>query len=308
MSNEYLERVAGDRIDAAFTSANGIRVPSIGLGTWRVEGSDARRMVDDALDVGYRHIDTAMAYENETEVGEAIEASAADREDVFLTTKVKGYDEYARYGGFRDAFEACLDRLGTDYVDLLLLHWWNPTVPVEETIEAMNDLQADGMVREIGVSNFSVDQLGRARRASETPILTNQIEFHPYRDRSEMLEYCRRHDVILTAYSPLAEGRVIGDERLAEIGARYDKSAAQVALRWLVQQENVVAIPKASSRAHQVQNLDVFDFELTAEEMSRIDELRGPLSYRLTAEGGPIDRLRRQAGTVRNSVLDLLSA
>lgn len=306
MPSSYVEAVAEDRMEAAYESASGTRVPAIGLGTYREKGATVRRMVAEALGVGYRHVDTAMAYENEVEVGEAIDAAEVPREEVFLTTKVKGYDEHLRYGGFRDAFEQCLDRLDTDYVDLLLIHWWNPTIPVEETIGAMNDLQAEGDVREIGVSNFSVDQLRRAQAASDTPIFTNQIEFHPYRDRTEMLEYCRKHDILLTAYSPLAEGRLVGDGTLAEIGARYGKSASQVALRWLIQQERVVAIPKASSSAHRRENIDVFDFELTGSEMKRIDDLDGPLLYRLRAEGGPVDRVRRRAGTVRNRIVDAL--
>jgi diketogulonate reductase-like aldo/keto reductase len=261
-------------------TVHGERVPAIGLGTYQLRGRDGVEAITRALDVGYRHLDTAELYENETIVGRAVGESAVAREDVFLTTKVWKTNlarEDVLASGRRSA-----EKLGVDTIDLLLIHAPGRSVPISETVEAMNDLQAEGTVRHVGVSNFSVDQLRKAMAASDTPVLTNQVEYHPYEDRSELLEFCIENDVLLTAYSPLAKGRPARDETLAAIGERYGKSAAQVALRWLVQQPSVVAIPKASRKGHLRENLDVFDFSLTDAEMERITELGG----------GTLDRLR----------------
>jgi diketogulonate reductase-like aldo/keto reductase len=239
-----------------------------------------------------------MAYENEGEVGRVVRDSAVDREDIFLTTKVKGYPEYLDYESFLEAAKGCLQRLGTDYVDLLLVHWWVPQGDMEGVVRAMDELVDEGTVRNIGVSNFSVDELERAREFADAPILTNQVEYHPYftDNQRDLLKYCQSEDIILTAYSPLAEGLVASDDTLAEIGARYDKSAAQVAIRWLIQQDDVVAIPKSASRQHMVENFDVFDFGLTDREMRRVTATRGPLSYELLKQGGPVYRFRGAVG------------
>lgn len=265
-------------------TVRGVAVPKVGFGTARMTGDECRTAVEDALDLGYRHVDTAQMYANETAVGEAVAAADVDRSEVFLTTKLDR-ENVAREEAPRSTEES-LDRLGTDYVDLLLIHAPSRSVPVEETIGAMNDLQDEGNVEHIGVSNFDVDQLRAAMDASETPILTNQVEYHPHREQHELLEFCIEADVLLTAYSPLNKGRLDGDETLAEIGERHGKAPGQVALRWLIQQRNVVAIPKASSPAHRRENLDVFDFELGPEEMERIFELRS----------GPVEGLRDALG------------
>jgi len=260
-------------------TVGGVEVPAIGLGTWRLRGDDCRQTVGTALELGYRHVDTAQAYGNERAVGAALRSSAVDREDVFLTTKLDG--DSRRRGAVRRSVRESLDRLGTDYLDLLLIHWPNgrpPFVPVrlpgspplEETLTAMNDLVEAGLVRHLGVSNFDIRLLDRARRLSDAPIVANQVQFHPYWDQRRLLSYCRRHDVVLTAYSPLCHGGVLDDDRLAAIGRQYDKTPAQVAIRWAVQHDGVCAIPKATSRPHLAANLDVFDFELTAAEMERI--------------------------------------
>ena len=254
-----------------YATARGVDVPKLGFGTARMTGEKCREAVENALDLGYRHLDTAQMYDNEDAVGDAIAASDVDRSDVFLTTKLNR-GNLAHEDALR-SFEASLDRLGTDYVDLLLIHAPSDSVPVAETIGAMNDLQEEGTVEHVGVSNFSVEQLREAMEASEKPILTNQVKYHPYHSQDDLLEVCVEEDVLLTAYSPLAKGKVADDETLAEIGDRYGKTPGQVALRWLVQQENVVTIPKAGGRDHQRENLDVFDFELTDEEMERIFEL-----------------------------------
>jgi diketogulonate reductase-like aldo/keto reductase len=248
----------------------GTSVPALGLGTWQLTGQSCRETVETALEMGYRHIDTAQAYGNERQVGLGIEAAAADREDVFLTTKLDGSNRDER--SVRRSTRESLNKLGTDYLDLLLIHW--PNTPwmasLSETLGAMNDLVEEGLVRHIGVSNFSPSLLGKARDISSTPIFTDQVQYHPYWDQRKLLDYCRIHDVLLTAYSPLARGGVLDDPALVQIGNRYGKSPAQVALRWLLQQEGVAAIPKASSREHLEANMAVFDFELTDAEMERI--------------------------------------
>lgn len=185
------------------------------------------------------------------------------------------------YGDIRrDIIEDSLARLATD-IDLLLIHGPSRTVPTSESIEAMNQLQDEGQVQHIGVSNFSVEQMQEAIDASETPILTNQIEYHPFKDQSEVLEFCIENDIMLTAYSPVAKGRVMGNDTLQEIGVRYGKTEAQVALHWLLQQENVSAIPKAASREHREENLDVFDFRLSDDEMNQVFELQGGVLTRI---------------------------
>jgi diketogulonate reductase-like aldo/keto reductase len=257
-------------MDQQHVTVQGVEVPALGLGTWRLTGEECRETVETALDLGYRHLDTAQAYRNEREVGAALAASDVDREDVFLTTKLEFGNR--RYDDVLRSTEESLSRLDTDHVDLLLVHQPHPTVPLKETLDAMNELRTAGKVEHIGVSNFSLERLKRAEDLSSAPIFTDQVQLHPYWPQSELLDYCRIHDRLLTAYSPLGQGGVLDDDRLVRIGERYDKSPAQVALRWLVQQENVAAIPKATSREHLEANLAVFDFELTDEEMNAVPQ------------------------------------
>ena len=256
-------------------------VPAIGLGTWQLSGSTCRETVQTALDMGYRHIDTAQAYDNERQVGLGLDDADVDREDVFLVTKLDGGNRDAR--SVRRSTRESLHKLGTEYLDCLLIHW--PNLPLmaslSETLGAMNDLVDDGLVNHIGVSNFPPSLLDKARNRSDAPIFTDQVQYHPYWDQRKLRDYCRIHDVLLTAYSPLARGGVLDDPALITVGNRYDKSPAQVALRWLIQQEGVAAIPKASSRDHLEANLAVFDFELTDEEMAYI---RNPSKRKTAAQ------------------------
>ncbi|GAB6860331.1 aldo/keto reductase [Haloplanus litoreus] len=260
-------------------TVRGVDVPAVGLGTWRLRGGDCRRAVEAALELGYRHVDTAQAYGNERQVGTAIRTSSVDREDVFLTTKLGGGNR-SREAVHRSVDES-LRRLDTDYLDLLLIHWPNAkppfspvslpgATPLSETLAAMADLVADGRVRYVGVSNFDVRLLDEARSLADVPIFTNQVQFNPYWDQRNHLSYCRRHDVLLTAYSPLCHGGVLRDDALQAVGRAYGKTAAQVAIRWAIQHEGVSAVPKATTRDHLRANLDVFDFELTDAEMERI--------------------------------------
>jgi diketogulonate reductase-like aldo/keto reductase len=229
--------------------------------------------------MGYRHVDTAQAYDNERAVGEGIAAADVDREDVFLTTKV--WRSNLSADDVHRTVRESLDRLDVDAVDLLLIHWPHPRIPVDETLGAMEELRDEGLVRQLGVSNFTRSQLADAIRVADSPIVANQVLYHPYKDQSTLLEFCRDRDVALTAYSPLARGAVVDDEVLAEIGERHGTSAAQVALGWLVHQDGVVAIPEASSRGHLEANRGVFDLSLSAEEMARIRDRRGSLGIRL---------------------------
>lgn len=274
-------------------TVHGVEVPALGLGTGWMSGEDCAEAVESALELGYRRVDTAQMYGNEDAVGRGIERSDVPRDDVFVTTKLNrsliesmGYTLTAgspletdvRRGNLREdrvveSVERSLERLGTPYVDLLLIHAPGIRVPVRETVGAMNGLREEGKVRNIGVSNFSPEQLERAVEASDSPVISNQVRYNAFYDRTETLEACVENDVMLTAYTPLNRGRGLDRRTFVEIGERYGKTPAQVALRWLVQQKNVSAIPKASKREHQKANIDVFDFELDDDEVSRIDEL-----------------------------------
>ena len=256
----------------------GVQVPALGYGTWQVTGQDATDGVRDALEIGYRQIDTARAYENEREVGRGIAESGVAREEIFLTTKVP-QEEATAAEVERDA-EQSLERLGVDYLDLLLLHWPNPDVPLEETLNALNKVREDGRTKQIGVSNFPPGLLKQALDIA--PVFCNQVEYHPFLDQDRLLELARASDVLITAYSPLAHGKVPGDEALTRIGSKHGKSAGQVALRWLLDQPGVSPIPKASSHDRRAENFDVFDFTLTDEDREAIASL--PKDVR-TADG-----------------------
>jgi 2,5-diketo-D-gluconate reductase B len=247
----------------------GVRVPAVGFGTWLVTGQDATDGVRDALEIGYRHIDTARAYENEREVGKGIAESGVPRNEIFITTKVP-HDEATADEVDRDADES-LERLGIDQLDLLLLHWPSPDVPLEETLKALDRVREDGRTRQIGVSNFPAGLLKQALEIA--PVFCNQVEYHPFLDQSGVLEVARANDVLVTAYSPLAHGKVPEDSTLGRIGAKHSKTAGQVALRWLLDQPGVSPIPKASSHERRQENFDVSDFTLDDEDRKEIDGL-----------------------------------
>ena len=277
-----------DTVDTPFDTpvveAHGAEVPVLGFGTWELTGDTARRMTGRALEVGYRHLDTARIYENEAEVGAALEASGVERSRVFLTTKVWPDDYPPR--DFRGAVRDSLDRLRTDYVDLLLLHWPHfERTSLPATIEELNRARDDGHARHIGICNFNTDLVERAWKATEYPLAVHQAEYHPYLDRTPVLTDARERGMAFTAYSPVAHGEVAGDETLSEIGERHGKSAVQVALRWLVQQEAVNAIPRTANPEHLRENAAIFDFELTGEEMERIGGLARPDGRIISPDG-----------------------
>jgi len=246
-----------------YIDIQGIQMPRLGLGTFSLNGKACVDGIQDAIAMGYRHIDTAQAYNNEQEVGDGIRASGIGRDALFITTKV--WYTHLREKQVLEAVHDSLRKLQTDYVDLLLVHWPNEEVGVEEPLRAMNQLLEEGKTRLIGVSNFTTGMVEQAVKVA--PIVCNQVEYHPYLDQRKLMETMRRHDLLLTAYSPIGKGKVVEDEELIAIGEKYGKTAAQVTLRWHLQQEKVAAIPRSSSSERRRENLDVFDFELTEEEM-----------------------------------------
>jgi len=252
----------------------GVDIPAIGFGTWQIEGDDAQRMVEAALEVGYRHIDTAAIYGNETEVGRGLAAAGLPRDQVFVTTKI-WVDTFAE-GDLQRAAEASLKRLGLDQVDLLLLHWPKPRPPLAETIGALNDVKNRGWTRAIGVSNFPSAFWREAQALSEAPLATNQVEYHPFLTQKTILATARELESSVTAWSPLAQGKVTDDPVLEAIAGAHGKSPGQVALRWLVQQEGVIAIPRTTKEHRARENFDIFDFTLTDDEMGRIHALGLP--------------------------------
>ncbi len=264
-----------------FVEANGAKIPAIGLGTWELRGRSCARLVEQALRLGYRHIDTAQVYENEREVGEGLRASGVRRDDVFVTTKV--WTTHFAPNDLERSTKESLARLRLTEVDLLLLHWPNPQVPLSETLGALAHVKQLGMARHIGVSNFTVALIEAAVAACPEPLACDQVEYHPYLDQTKVLDACARHGLALVAYSPVAKGRIRSDQVLARIGQSHGKTAAQVCLRWLAQQ-NVAAIPRTSRIERLSENIDIFDFALSADEMRQIFEMRSAVG-RLTDFG-----------------------
>src|ERR1700753_2955906 len=250
-----------------FVEANGAKIPSIGLGTWELRGRTCARIVEQAVKLGYRHFDTAQIYENEREVGEGVRASGIKRDDVFVTTKV--WTTHFAPTELERAAKESLVKLRMPHVDLLLLHWPNPRVPLSETLGALARVKQMGLARHIGVSNFTVALIEEAVTACPEPLVCDPVEYHPYLDQAKVKEACARHQMALVAYSPVARGRIKNDRTLARIAERYGKTTAQVVLRWLVQQ-NVCAIPRTSRIERLSENIDIFDFSLSDEEMGRV--------------------------------------
>ncbi|MBB4301550.1 diketogulonate reductase-like aldo/keto reductase [Rhodobium orientis] len=251
--------------------ANGLAIPAIGMGTWRLSGADGQRAVETALEVGYRHIDTAEIYGNEREVGAAIAASGIRRDELFVTTKA--WHDHIGAGDLQRAAEASLERLGLAHADLYLIHWPNPDIPLGQSLEALADVKARGLARAVGVSNFPALLLEEAIRLSPVPLALNQVEMHPYLAQSAVMDVAHRNGLAVTAYCPIARNTVAEDPVVVAIAEAHGKTPAQVALRWLIQKGGVIAIPKSSHRKRLIENLDVFDFELTTGEAAAIDGL-----------------------------------
>lgn len=254
-----------------YKNVQGIDIPEIGLGTYKLHDRECSNAVRMALDIGYRHIDTAQMYKNEHEIGEALNVSNVPREDIFLTTKI--WHTNLEYDDVLQTTEETLGNMDTPYVDLLLIHWPNGQYDLRKTIEAMLVLRDQGKALNIGVSNFPLSMLKKVNEEIRAPIFCNQVEFHPFLDQLDLLDYAIEKDILLTAYSPLAQGKVNESKDLQEIANIYGKTPAQIALRWLIEQQNVVAIPKASTKEHLQENIDIFDFQLSDEHFNRIDQL-----------------------------------
>jgi diketogulonate reductase-like aldo/keto reductase len=264
-----------------FVEANGAKIPAIGLGTWELRGRTCARVVEQALKLGYRHVDTAQVYENEREVGEGLRASGVKRDELFVTTKI--WTTHFAPNDLERSTKESLAKLRLSEVDLLLLHWPNPQVPLQETLGALAHVRKLGMARNIGVSNFTVALIEQAVAACPEPLACDQVEYHPYLDQTKVREACAHHGLAVVAYSPIARGRIKNDELLKPIGRKYRKTAAQVCLRWLVQQ-NAAAIPRTSRIERLSENIDIFDFALSDEEMGLISQL-GSAKGRLTDFG-----------------------
>ena len=246
-------------------------IPALGFGTYELTGSDCREMVRVALEAGYRHIDTAQVYDNEEQVGAGIKDAGTDRESFFLTTKV-WFDNY-KPAELETSVETSLRKLKTDYVDLLLLHWPVFEGSMEPTLEALLKQKEKGRTKAAGISNFTLSQLEKACEITGHELVTNQVEYHPFLDQSKMLDRLAKKEMALTAYSPLARGKIFEDETVTEIARQHGVDAAQITLAWLLGQPDVVAIPKSSSRDHVLSNFKGAEIELSVEERAAIDKL-----------------------------------
>ncbi len=254
--------------------ANGASIPALGLGTWTLKGDACAEIVDHALKTGYRHLDTAAMYGNEDAVGAGLRASGIARDDVFVTTKVWWTNLSEK--DLRKSAENSLRLLGLDQVDLLLIHWPNDSIPLAESIGALNRVKTDGLARHIGVSNFTTRHLSEAIRLSEAPLVANQVENHPYLDQSRVYRACRDAGMAMVSYCPLYRGGTLFEElAVRDAAARHGKTPGQIVLRWHVQQDGVVAIPRTTKTARLAENFAIFDFTLSDDEMAAISALAG---------------------------------
>jgi diketogulonate reductase-like aldo/keto reductase len=269
--------------------ANGAAIPPIGLGTSRVLGEECVRTIAAALQAGYRFIDTAARYENEEAVGEGIRASGVPRSEVFLLTKV--YWTHLAATDFERSTEESLKRLGVDQVDLLLIHWPNPKVPLAETVGALNRMHRRGLARHIGVANFTTNLIEQAVRLSEAPLVANQCEYHPYLDQSKVLAACRHHGMAFMSYSPLRQSgpdSPLADPAIIQIAEAKGVTPAQVVLRWHIQQPGVIALPRSTNPLRLRQNIDLGGFSLTETEMNRISALAQPNGRKISPAHSPV--------------------
>jgi 2,5-diketo-D-gluconate reductase B len=271
-------------MDISVVTSGGARIPAVGLGTWDLRRGTCVRMVEQALRLGYRHVDTAEMYGNEREVGEGLRASGISRDDVFITTKV--WPDNLAPADLERSTKESLARLRLSHVDLLLIHWPSPRIPLADTIGALCRMKQAGFARHIGISNFTVPLIEEAVRLATQPLVTNQIEWHPYIDQSKVAAACRRHGLSVTAYSPIARGRAGDDAQLRLIGTHHHKTAGQVSLRFLIQ-EGAVVIPRTSKPERLKENMTIFDFELDPAEMDAIRGLADEATRVVDWSGAP---------------------
>lgn len=253
----------------SITLNNKKNIPILGLGTWRLSGEETAKVVKMALQIGYNHIDTAEMYGNEEEIGDALKDF--DRSKIFITSKV--WYENLHYHDLISSCQTSLKKLGTNYLDLYLIHWPNPAIDMKESFQALQKLYEEKKVKAIGVSNFTIKNLKKALEICQSlslPLSINQVEFHPFLFQESLLNFCRENNVYLTAYRPIAKGMVNDDPIIRKIAEKYQKTPAQITLKWLTQQD-IITIPKASSEGHLRENINIFDFQL---EKSDIDKLK----------------------------------
>ncbi|WEK38849.1 MAG: aldo/keto reductase [Candidatus Brevundimonas colombiensis] len=255
--------------DQPTITVDDVEIPLLGFGTWQLEPNDARRMVAEALRIGYRHIDTAWIYQNEKAVGEGIRDSGLARDDFFLTTKI--WVEHFDHDGLLRQAQESADSLGT-VPDLLLLHWPKTTPSFEETLGALNAAKDAGLTRSIGVSNFPSKEFRQAQALSKARLITDQVEHHPYLGVDRLVATAAELGSSITAWSPLVQGKIADDATISEIGKAHGKTNGQVTLRWLIQ-NRIIAIPRTSKESRARENFDIFDFELSTEEMQRMNAL-----------------------------------
>jgi 2,5-diketo-D-gluconate reductase B len=250
---------------------DGLEMPKLGLGTWRMSGAECQGAVEGALALGYRHIDAAEMYDNEAAIGVALAASNVPRQDIFLTSKV--WHDHLAPAALRRALDASLNRLRTDYLDLYLIHWPSPSMRLAETLEAMMRLKEEGRIRNIGVSNFTVALMRQAVEEIGAPISCNQVEYHVFLDQGAVLDYARAHGIVVSAYRPLAQGVLDSAPDIQRIAAKHAASPQQIALAWLLGQDMVAAIPKAARAASQRANLAALDIRLDDQDRAMIAAL-----------------------------------
>lgn len=248
----------------------GAEIPVVGLGTYSLLGETATQMVAQALQIGYEAIDTAQFYNNEAEVGKGIKVSGVNRDGIFVTTKV--WPSNLGRKDFLPSVKVSLKKLQMDYVDLLLIHWPSEEIPLEESIGELIKAQEQGLTRFIGVSNFNVEMVEESLDLG-AKLITNQVEYHPFLDQEKMLNMLQSKGISLTAYSPIAKGKVMGNAVIKSIGEKYGKSEVQVTLRWLIEQEGVLAIPRTSNQMRLSSNMELFDFSLSEDDMAQINSL-----------------------------------
>ena len=253
-----------------FFTKNNIKIPSIGLGTWDLRGKEGENVIQGALDVGYRHIDTAQMYENEKEVGNAISNSKIEREKLFITTKI--YTLIVKNDGINDSFEKSLINLKTDYVDLLLIHFPAFTTNLNDMLEILFKLKETDKAKNIGISNFNHNLVNDCIKLGYKDIFCNQVEYHPYLEQKNLIRVLKEFNILPVAYSPLAKGNLLNDKIILKIANKYSKTPAQIVLRWLNQQD-WIAIPKSANENRMKENMNIFDFIISAEDMNSLHNL-----------------------------------
>ncbi len=244
-------------------------MPIVGLGTWQLKGKSCQNAVSYALEIGYRHIDTADVYENHNDIGIAINNSDVPRDKVFITTKVWRSD--LRPNTAKESAYRFLEELDTSYIDLLLIHWPNKSIPISDTLSAFNELQHEGVIRAIGVSNFTISHLKEALNTG-IEIVNNQVEFHPTLYQKELKEFCDENNIVLTAYSPIGQGRDLKLDIIKDLADKYNKLPSQIVLKWIIS-KNIAVIPRSGNHDHIKQNIELFDWEIAPEDLNEIDNL-----------------------------------